>query len=87
MPIYSFECIEHGVIDLLQNMTDSHEAVCEVCRKPMHRIFHAPQLKCQDSKVGKTRSELFDNLALEGHGSVNWRDYDPVYKKENGIID
>ena len=87
MPLYSYECKEHGIIDIMQGMNDEHIAVCGMCKQLMRRIYTAPQLKCQESPIGTNRTELFDNLVKEGYGSSNWRDVDPVYKKENGITD
>jgi len=75
MPIYVFTCSEHGVFDVFQNMNDEHKAVCPICKKEANRIYYPPQLKCKDSNVGYTASELYDNLAKEGHGSKDWRQY------------
>lgn len=84
MPIYVFECEDHGEFEVFQRMNDSHTAKC-TCGKKATRIFYpAPvigPMPGKDPRPGKTRAELFDNLAKEGLYSKEWREQDEPTNK------
>lgn len=88
MPIYTFCCDEHGDQDVFQNMNDKHVAFCNICNKKMKRIYYPSHIKCGNNvSMGKTRMELFDNLASEGFAHNDWRENDSYYKSAKGITD
>ncbi len=87
MPLYSYKCEEHDIFDVLQGMNDKHEALCPICLEKAIRIYYPSQLKCTNSKMGKTRMELFDNMAKDGFASKEWREHDSYYQRAMGIID
>ena len=39
MPIYEYECPDHGRFDALQSMMAEHKATCPECGKPAERRF------------------------------------------------
>lgn len=77
MPVYAFTCKAHGEFDVWQGIHESHIARCSVCRKNARRVFYPTaiqgNLTKKDRRMGKTRNELFDNLATEGFANKNWR--------------
>ena len=85
MPIYAFECTEHGEFEVFQRMNDSHTAKC-ACGKKATRVFYPipahGDLPNKDPRPGKTRAELFDNLAKEGLYSKEWREQDEPTNKQ-----
>jgi len=87
MPIYQYKCNEHGTFEIFQRMTDIHETVCPVCNKDAVRIYQPHYVKCGNAQIGKTRMELFDNMASEGFASKDWREHDTYYKNAKGITD
>ena len=86
MPIYGYKCKEHGVIDVWQKMNDEHIAKCSYCGKKMDRVFYPipahGDLPTKDTRPGKTRGELLDNMAKEGFYNKDWREVDEVGKKQ-----
>jgi putative FmdB family regulatory protein len=45
MPLYEFECIDHGVFELERGMAHASErAVCHVCQREAPRIMSLPNL-------------------------------------------
>jgi len=84
MPIYAFHCKEHGEFDVFQRMNDDHVAKC-ACGKNARRVFYpisvVGPLPSKDPRPGKTRGELFDNLAKEGLYSKDWREQDESTNK------
>ncbi len=40
MPIYEYKCADGHTFEVLQSMTDDAVEVCEVCGKPVERVFH-----------------------------------------------
>jgi len=85
MPLYDYECSEHGVFEVFQRMNDEHAATC-VCGKTATRVFCSVpvhgDLPNKDQRPGKTRAELFDNLAKEGLYSKEWREKDEPNNKQ-----
>ena len=85
MPIYAFECTEHGEFEVFQRMNDSHTAKC-TCGKKATRVFYPVRaigdLPNKDPRPGKTRGELFDNLAKEGLYNKEWREDDEPINKQ-----
>lgn len=87
MPLYSFRCLAHDkTFDIYQTMDERHEANCPECGKPMQRIY-TPSYIPSHPKLGKDRIELFNNLALDGHMSKDWKNYDSYYKQAIGATD
>lgn len=77
MPIYIFNCNKHGDLEILQPMNRDHIFYCPECHTKMNRIFTPVGIRCGGfSKIGKTRTELFQNLGKEG-----WADRD-MWKKD-----
>jgi putative FmdB family regulatory protein len=86
MPIYQYRCNEHGLFDEWQKMNDKHTAICPQCHKIANRIFtpipaHG-DLPSKPCNIGKTRAELFDNLAGDGFATKDWRQSDEYSNKE-----
>jgi putative FmdB family regulatory protein len=40
MPIYEYRCQDGHNFEVLQSMTDDPVTTCEVCGKPVERVFH-----------------------------------------------
>ena len=85
MPIYIFTCKKHGQFDVWQGIHDDHGAKCW-CGLNAKRVFtplalHG-DLPSKDKRIGKTRGELFDNLAKEGMYDKGWRERDEHSNKE-----
>ncbi len=85
MPIYGFRCDEHGEFELIQRMVDDHIAICPQCKRMAIRIFYPAaihgNLPGRDLRPGKTRGEMFDNMAKEGFHDKNWREQDEYEQK------
>jgi putative FmdB family regulatory protein len=76
MPVYAFNCFEHGEFEITQGMNDEHRAFCPTCKHPADRVYYPVAFKHGQKdmpKLGKTRAELFDNLAKEDLGQKEWR--------------
>ncbi len=86
--LYLFRCNSHGNFDVMQDMDDKHEANCPECGEPMRRIYTASYLPTHPTR-GKTRGELFDNLAKDGLAPKDWQANDSYLHAalgaENGI--
>ena len=85
MPLYDYECSEHGVFERIGSVDDAPQ-FCSQCKR---RVKKLPSLFAIDkhSKMGHTRMELFDNLAKEGNGHKDWRDNDTYYHRATGNLD
>jgi len=87
MAIYAFRCPKHGEFEVWQKMNDEHIGVCPKCKKLAERVFYPlplhGDLPSKDKRMGKTRAELFDNLAKEGQAAKDWRVSDEYLDKEN----
>lgn len=86
MPIYGYNCKEHGEFEVWQKIHDKHVATCPKCAKAAERVFcplalHG-DLPSKPNILGKTRGELFDNMASEGFHDKNWREKDEVGIKQ-----
>ncbi len=40
MPIYEYRCADGHQFEVIQSMTDDPVEACEVCAKPVERVFH-----------------------------------------------
>ena len=40
LPIYEYKCPDGHVFEVFQSMSDDPVATCEVCDKPVERVFH-----------------------------------------------
>jgi len=40
MPIYEYRCEDGHTFEVMQKMADEPVSVCEVCGKPVQRVFH-----------------------------------------------
>jgi putative FmdB family regulatory protein len=40
LPIYEYRCTDGHTFEVTQSMTDEPVAVCQVCGKPVERVFH-----------------------------------------------
>jgi len=40
MPIYEYKCTDGHTFEVIQSMSDDPVAECEVCGKPVERVFH-----------------------------------------------
>ena len=40
MPIYEYRCPDGHTFEVFQSMSDDPVTVCEVCGKPVERVFH-----------------------------------------------
>ncbi len=84
--LYLFRCNVHGNIDIIQDMNDAHEANCPTCGNKMRRIYTPHYIPTHPTR-GRTRPELFDNMAQDGFMSKEWRATDSYYKTAMGITD
>jgi putative FmdB family regulatory protein len=77
MPIYGFNCDKHGEFENWQGIKEEHIAICPKCKNVCKQIlFPLPlhgDLPSKPVCLGKTRAELFDNMAKEGMGNKEWR--------------
>jgi putative FmdB family regulatory protein len=85
MPIYQYNCSKHGSFDEWQNINAEHKCQCPQCGLIADRVFtplplHG-DLPSKDFRIGKTRAELFDNLAKEDMGNKEWRAADEETNK------
>lgn len=90
MPTYEYECEDHGRFQVVQGMNDEHKASCPICQRNAHlNIYPAilmGDLPSKDKRMGKTRAELFDNMAKEGLGNKEWRVSDePEMKRQRDM--
>ena len=80
MPIYAFECGKHGRFDAWQSIHEDHSSARCTCGAKGTRVFtplaFVGDLPSKDPRPGKTRAELFDNLAKEGLYNKEWRAQD-----------
>jgi putative FmdB family regulatory protein len=86
MPIYQYKCKEHGLFDEWQNINAEHTCKCHQCDKKADRVFtplplHG-DLPSKPCNIGKTRAEVFDNLAGDGLAAKDWRQSDEYSNKE-----
>ena len=87
MPLYEYECSEHGEFEAIHSMNDKAPIFCPKCGGAAKKLISLCSLRWRETSMGTTRQELFDNLAQEGNGGKYWRDYDTVYKHSKGIED
>jgi putative FmdB family regulatory protein len=84
MPIYPYRCEKHGEFDVYQRVDEPHVAKCQ-CGSDASRVFYPlalhGDLPSKDFRPGKTRAELFDNLAKEGMANKEWREADEPTNK------
>ena len=40
MPIYEYRCTDGHTFEVMHSMTDDPVTACEVCGKPVERVFH-----------------------------------------------
>ena len=72
MPLYEYECKEHGVFDVLQNINDESIAFCPICHRQCKKLISRCScvIASQAPRFGNTRKELFDNLMAEELGGT-----------------
>lgn len=88
MPLYSYQCSEHGQFDVFQRMNDEHTAQCPECGKDTVQILHPSALHglpSSDQRMGKTREELFQNLGKEGFADKDMWKGDKQFREEHPI--
>ena len=86
MPIYAYECSEHGEFEKIQKLNCKRFTSCPQCNEVAMKTMPLVAIN-KKSKVGHTRQELFDNLAKEGNGGKDWRHYDSYYHHATGNED
>ena len=52
MPIYEYECKDHGVFDVFHKMDDESSHVCERCGKKMTKKISAPAVQIKVGGIG-----------------------------------
>jgi putative FmdB family regulatory protein len=60
MPLYEYECIEHGVFEAHRAMSDfASPGICPDCRHAAPRILSPPRLSCtgQSDRIARDRNE------------------------------
>lgn len=86
MQLYAYECVEHGEFEEFRSMSERNSARCPECGKPSRRVYYPLSLQgdlpTKDRRIGKTRKELFDNLAAEGFASKDWMESDGLAMEE-----
>ena len=72
MPIYEYKCENGHQFEVLQRMTDDPVTKCEVCGKPVQRVFHPVAVHFKGSGFYNTdygtkrRAREMDKSASEG---------------------
>lgn len=86
MPLYGYECKKHGEFEAMKTMDTRHFADCPECGFSSKQLFYPLSLQgdlpTKDRRIGKTRKELFDNLAAEGFANKNWQESDGLAVEE-----
>jgi putative FmdB family regulatory protein len=49
MPTYEYRCINGHTFEVFQSMSQDPVTKCEVCGKPVERVFHAPAVHFKGS--------------------------------------
>ena len=49
MPTYEYRCTDGHTFEVLQSMFEDPVTKCEVCGKPVERVFHAPAVHFKGS--------------------------------------
>ena len=49
MPTYEYRCTDGHTFEVLQSMSEDPVTKCEVCGKPVERVFHAPAVHFKGS--------------------------------------
>ena len=84
MPIYTYDCPQHGEFEQIERMNGRRATICPQCLRPAKKLMLLFGYD-KKSKMGHTRMELFDNLAKEGNGHKDWRDTDTYYQQAIGV--
>ena len=71
MPLYTYQCSEHGLFEEINSIEDGAIEICPQCHKTAIRILSPVRIVSRRTKMGQTREELFQNLGKEG-----WADKD-----------
>ena len=85
MPLYTYECSEHGQFDGIKSIHDETPMVCPQCQKVAKKVVTLFAIRRRETSMGTTREELFNNLAQEGLQGKDWKDYDNYYHRAKGI--
>lgn len=83
MPLYSYECSEHGLFDEIRSIHDETPMLCPECQKVARKIMCPVRTISKQTKMGKTREELFQNLGKEGCGERDMWKGDKDYREES----
>jgi len=74
MPLYTYECLEHGQFDEILSIENGVVAPCPQCHKTAKKILSPVRIVSRGTKMGQTRGELFQNLGKEGWaGNDMWK--------------
>ncbi len=49
MPTYEYRCTDGHTFEVFQSMSEDPVTKCEVCGKPVERVFHAPAVHFKGS--------------------------------------
>ena len=66
MPIYEYRCEDGHSFEVVQKMSDDPVSVCEVCSKPVQRVFHPVAVHFKGSGFYSTDYAKKEAGAAEG---------------------
>ncbi len=68
MPIYEYKCPDGHRFEVFQSMADDPVTVCEVCGKPVERVFHPIAVHFKGSGFYTTDYAKKGSAAKSGDG-------------------
>ena len=85
MPIYEFECSEHGKFEVKQSMLDERRAVCPQCGLDSRRLFSVPAMRASKELIhtdSNIPQSVHDALTHKPH-----EEFDLNRVRQGGLID
>ena len=74
MPTYEYRCTAGHTFDVFQSMAEDPVTKCEVCGKPVERVFHAPAVHFKGSGFYTTDYARKGSAAKGGSDSKDSKD-------------
>ncbi len=83
MPLYTYQCFEHGLFEEIKPIYDEKIVLCPKCHKVATKILSPVRTVSRKTKMGQTREELFQNLGKEGFAERDMWKYDKHQREES----
>ncbi len=83
MPLYIYQCPEHGLFEEIKSVDDGAIEFCPQCYKIAKKILSPVKTVSRKTKMGQTREELFQNLGKEGFADRDMWKYDKYQREES----